>query len=106
MAPLDGPGSPLRTTSGSTEDRRAEHRHTLGSCREALHLLKLLLRAGEAGFQPRDLAEPALLLGLGEAGLEGGDALLQAGPLGGVRPQGRATLAGVLVVAGGAEVTG
>jgi hypothetical protein len=48
---------------------------------------ELVFGPGEADLQALDLAEPALALGLGDPVAEVVANLLQAGPLGGVRPQ-------------------
>jgi hypothetical protein len=61
---------------------------------------------GDADFQPGDLPASALLAGLGEAGAQAGQDVGQPLPLGGVRAQGRAADAGVLVDARSAEVAG
>ncbi|MFF7987185.1 hypothetical protein ACFZDK_50325 [Streptomyces sp. NPDC007901] len=53
---------------------------------EAVHRGEFVVRRGEAHLQARDLAEPALLLGLVDTGMKVGDDLAQLGGLRGVRP--------------------
>ncbi|MGH3561222.1 MAG: hypothetical protein ACRDTN_05310, partial [Mycobacterium sp.] len=54
-------------------------------------------------MQPFDFAEPALALGFGYAGFEVATNLLKSGSLRRVRPQQRASHAGMLMNAGCAE---
>jgi hypothetical protein len=58
--------------------------------RHLVHGLQFLPGGGDADFQPGDLPAPALLAGLGEAGAQAGQDVLQALPLGGIGAQGRA----------------
>ena len=48
---------------------------------------ELVFRAGEADLETLDLAEPAFAFGLGDAVVQVDPDLLEAVPLGGVRPQ-------------------
>jgi hypothetical protein len=48
---------------------------------------ELVLGAGEADLEALDLAEPAFAFGLGDAVVQVVSDFLEAGPLGGVRPQ-------------------
>ena len=52
-----------------------------------LELGELVLGAGEADLETLDLAEPAFMLGFGDAVVQVGADLLQPAALGGVRPQ-------------------
>lgn len=61
---------------------------------ELVHGLQLLPGGGDADLQPGDLPAPALLMGLGEAGAQAGQDVLQAPPLGGIRAQRRTANAG------------
>lgn len=63
--------------------------------RELVHGVQLLFGGGEGGFEARDLAEPALALGLGDAGMQVVADLDKAVPLLGVRPKLRARRAKV-----------
>ncbi|MFH8738289.1 MULTISPECIES: hypothetical protein [unclassified Streptomyces] len=58
---------------------------------------KLVFGASQANPESFDLAEPALALGLGDAGDELVADLLQPAALGRVRPEQRATNAGVFM---------
>jgi len=53
---------------------------------ETVHRSQLLVRRGDADLQARDLAESALLLGLGDSGMEIVNDLAQARRLRGVWP--------------------
>jgi hypothetical protein len=74
---------------------------SVSACGAAPHVFELLFGAGEADFDALDLAEPALLLGLGEPSLEVLGDLDESVDLFRVRSQDGAADAGVFVLAGG-----
>jgi len=59
----------------------------LAAVQGGVDLGELVLGAGEADLEALDLAEPAFAFGLGDAVVQVVPDLLEAGPLGGVRPQ-------------------
>jgi hypothetical protein len=71
-----------------------------------LHSFELLIGSGQSGFQARDFAQPALAVGLGDAGGEVVTDLVQAGHLDRIRSQEWAPYAAVLVRTRTAEVAG
>ena len=68
-----------------------------GFGRDLVELGEFLAGAVEADLEPVDLAEPALLAGFGDAGVQVVADLDQPRALCGVRPQQRAAQAGVFV---------
>jgi hypothetical protein len=73
------------------------HGEVNGSRSPPVDLGELVVRSREGGLQPFNLAEPALALGLGDAGDEVVADLLQPAALGRVRPEERATNASVFM---------